>query len=515
MRTGRGPTSPGAGWTPTARADGTAGFDHDELAAIVASSDDGIISTDLDGVVRSWNAGAAALLGWTAVEMIGRPVKMIVPANRHPELDSVLSRVAAGLPAPTRDTWRLHRDGHQVDVAVLVSLIRDAAGHPTGFAAVLRDITERKLAEREQRRLLAEATRRERWLAAISEVRLALLGGGSLDGWLDLLVRQAADLSRAEGAAVLLPDEEQGSQLTLRTTRGLLAAPGAGDDAALTSGLAAAVFESGRARSTAGELGGPAQLAVPLTTSNGVTGVLLVVRAGTGAPFDAEDIRMVEGFAAQAALALELARARADREQLALLADRERIARDLHDHVIQRLFAVGMSLQAVTGALEEGMVLTRIDSAVDELDATIRQIRSAIFSLEVQARRQPAGTRSRVLQVANEATAALGFSPRLQFSGPIDTRVPEAVVPDLLAVVREGLSNIARHAQATTAEVRLQVGDELVVCISDDGRGLGPTRRRSGLRNLQARATQRGGSFDLGDVPGGGLLLRWTVPLPR
>lgn len=515
MRIGPGPTSPGGKRAADRRADEDAWLNHDELAAIVSSSDDGIISTDLDSTIRSWNAGAEALLGWSAAEMIGRSVDAIVPANRRTELDSVLSRVRAGLPVPTRDTRRLHRDGHQVDVAVSVSLIHDAAGQATGFAALTRDITERKLAEREQRRLLAEATRRERWLAAISEVRLALLGGGSLDDWLDLLVRQAADLSHAEGTAVLLADDEQGSQLTVRTTRGLLAAPRPGDDPAPVWELATAVFRSGRPRSTADQADSPPQLAVPLSTSTGVAGVLLVVRGGGGAAFDAEDVRMVEGFAEQAALALELARARADREQLVLVADRERIARDLHDHVIQRLFAVGMSLQAVTGALEEGVVLQRIDSAVDELDATIRQVRSAIFSLEVQAQRHPVGTRARVLQVATEATAALGFNPRLQFSGPVDAQVPDEVVPDVLAVVREGLSNVARHARATTAEVTVGVGDELVVCISDDGRGLGPTQRRSGLGNLRARATQRGGTLDLSDVPGGGLLLRWAVPLPR
>lgn len=491
--------SPGGAWQ-----------DHGELAAIVSSLDDGIISAGLDGTVRSWNAGAEALLGWSALEMIGRPMTDVVPANRRAELDSLLSRVRAGLAVPTRDTRRLHRDGHEVDVALSVSLIQDSRGEATGFAVLVRDITERKLAEREQRRLLAEATRRERWLSAISEVRLAILGGGALDDWLELLVRQASDLSGATGAAVLLPEDSSGGGLSVRTTRGLAA--GESHQHGLPT-LAAAVFRTGRARSSAGSALGP-QLAVPLATSTGIGGVLAVVRQPGERPFDAEDIRMVEGFSEQAALALELARAREDRQQLALVADRERIARDLHDHVIQRLFAVGMSLQAVTGTLEDGPVLERIDRAVDDLDATIRQVRSAIFSLEVQAQHNDATIRARILRVASEASAALGFSPRLQFNGPIDTKVPPELVPDVLAVIRECLSNAARHAEASAAEVAVSVDEDLLVAVSDNGRGLVESDRSSGLANLRSRAQQHEGDLALTEVPGGGLLVRWRVPLP-
>lgn len=224
---------------------------------------------------------------------------------------------------------------------------------------------------------------------------------------------------------------------------------------------------------------------------------------------------MVETLAQQAELALEFASAQSDRDQLALIADRERIARDLHDHVIQRLFAVGMALQAATHSITDSRALERINDSVEELDATIRDVRSTIFSLEIRAaQRVESSTRSRILDVASMAAESLGFQPRLQFDGPVDTRVPEEMVPDVLAVVRESLSNTARHAAASTVEVRIVVKDELVITVTDDGKGLEGATRSSGLANLRARAEGRSGTMLVSSTGERGTRLEWRVPLP-
>jgi signal transduction histidine kinase len=231
--------------------------------------------------------------------------------------------------------------------------------------------------------------------------------------------------------------------------------------------------------------------------------------------FSPEEIRLVESFGQQAGLAIELDRAQNDREQLAVLGDRERIARDLHDHVVQRLFAVGMALQAASRSITDTTALDRIGESIEELDATIRDVRSTIFSLALRTDdRVGTSTRARLLDVTSLAAQGLGFQPRLQFDGPIDTRVPEELVPDALAVVREGLSNAARHARASRVEVRVDVNNDLTITVTDNGVGIGPITRSSGLANLRARAEAHGGSMTVEKVDKRGTRLRWNVPLP-
>jgi signal transduction histidine kinase len=254
-------------------------------------------------------------------------------------------------------------------------------------------------------------------------------------------------------------------------------------------------------------------LLVPINTSHGVGGVLGVVRQAGRVPFNPEEVRVVESFGQQAGLAIDLDRAQTDREQLALIGDRERIARDLHDHVIQRLFAVGMSLQSASHSITDQTVLERIGESVEELDATIRDVRSTIFSLSLRATEKgDSSARARILDVASAAVPALGFQPRLQFDGPVDTKVAEELVPDILAVVREALSNTARHAHASRVDVRVDAHDDLVITITDDGDGIGEITRTSGLANLQARAETRGGTMTVGRGDDHGTRLCWRVP---
>ncbi|WP_285564912.1 sensor histidine kinase, partial [Actinomadura rubrobrunea] len=204
--------------------------------------------------------------------------------------------------------------------------------------------------------------------------------------------------------------------------------------------------------------------------------------------------RLLEAFAGQAAVALELADRRRDAERLALLEDRDRIARDLHDTVIQRLFATAMTLMSAGKITQRRDVAVRVQRAVDDLDDTIRQIRSTIFAL--QAGPDEEGLRSRLHAVVDEAADHLGFAPSVRLDGLLDTAVSDEVGEHLLAVAREALSNVARHARAREAQVAVDVrDDEVVLRVEDDGVGLCEGGRRSGLRNMAERAERLGGSF--------------------
>jgi signal transduction histidine kinase len=254
---------------------------------------------------------------------------------------------------------------------------------------------------------------------------------------------------------------------------------------------------------------GPAMVA-PLGRSDVLHGVLIV---GHGARHDArnDDVALLSSFADQAALALERARAQEERELLVVLEDRERIARDLHDVVIQRLFATGMELQSTVPHTTRPEVAKRINNAVDALDATIRDIRRSIFEL-----RTPLGVslRTELRDAVDAAAGVLGFQPVLDTSGPVDSAVPDDIVPEILAVVREALANVARHAKAHTVRVSVRAADgQVAVVVQDDGVGADAALARGGLVNLQDRAADLGGTFEVRHAEGAGTVIDWRVPL--
>jgi signal transduction histidine kinase len=254
-------------------------------------------------------------------------------------------------------------------------------------------------------------------------------------------------------------------------------------------------------------------LLVPLTSSHEVLGVLLVAKKTGNPQFDADDVAATTGFAAQAAVALELAKARDDRDRLALLEDRDRIARDLHDLVIQRLFATGLGLQATAQRAREPEVAQRLTSYVTALDDTIREIRQTIFSLR-SAEEKGGSLRHEVLGILQEAAEVLGFEPSVYFDGPVDSAVPTAVAGQVGAVLREALTNIGRHAAASSARVELAVtGAAVRLTVRDDGVGLPEHRHDSGLDNLNKRAEELGGWLDARTVEPHGTELVWQVPL--
>lgn len=207
----------------------------------------------------------------------------------------------------------------------------------------------------------------------------------------------------------------------------------------------------------------------------------------------------------------ELAAARITRE---VLADRDRMARDLHDRVIQRIFGAALTLQGAASLAGHPGMAVRIEAVIHELDLSIEEIRSAIFTLQ-RGPQSPASLRAEILDLVANAAQALGFAPTASFSGPVDTVVPDEVAAQVLAVAREALSNIARHAHASAAEITLSADRELVLEVTDNGRGMGGTTRRSGLRNLRDRAAALGGTFDLSGAANAGTTLVWRVPLPR
>ena len=257
---------------------------------------------------------------------------------------------------------------------------------------------------------------------------------------------------------------------------------------------------------------GPAIL-FPLGKPGDVRGVFTVGREPGAMPLPPQAIEMISTFAGQAAIGLELAEHRSDAERLAILQDRDRIARDLHDLVIQRLYATGMSLQGAMPLLTRPEAAGRVSSAVDALDETIRDIRSAIFSLQARGDSRPQSLRAQVLEVVDEMSVPLGFPPSLRLVGPLDETVPSEVGEHLLGALREGLSNAARHAHASRVDVTVQADSELALRVHDNGTGMGTSTRRSGLANLAERAAELDGKLEITSADGGGTQLDWRVPL--
>ena len=256
-------------------------------------------------------------------------------------------------------------------------------------------------------------------------------------------------------------------------------------------------------------------LGVPIRVRDDVFGNLYLTDKRSGDVFTDVDEELAVGLAAAAGVAIENARLHTRLHELGLVEDRERIARDLHDTVIQRLFATGMSLQGAIRlvATDPNGAAGRIEGAVDDLDLTVKHIRTAIFGLE-HGRVSGGGLRSRVISLVHEAAGPLGFEPRLLLDGPVDTGIDEPVAPELLATLREALSNVARHAKASRVEVELIVDADVCLRVTDDG--VGPpddtTPRGSGLANMAARAERLGGALRIGPGPGAGTVLEWRAP---
>ncbi|GAB3846337.1 two-component system sensor histidine kinase [Micromonospora andamanensis] len=373
----------------------------------------------------------------------------------------------------------------------------------------------------ENARLYALAHRRERWLAATAEITSLLLGEVRRTDALTLVARRAREVAEAELALVLLYDEEadtftvdvvDGVGTQARALVGtVLPAADTSFAGPVAQGRHDSVEDLAHAAPWPAVLHtGPAVIS-PLATADTLHGVLVIAhRPDHGGATD-DDVTLLGSFAGQAALAMERARGQEEREQLVVLEDRERIARDLHDVVIQRLFATGLQLQSSVPLTARPEVAKRINAAVDDLDTTIKDIRRTIFELRTP---MSAALRTEIREAVEAAAESLGFRPRLELTGPIDSAVPDEVRPELVAVLREALSNAVRHAEATAVSVAVHVdATRVTVIVTDNGVGCDPAAARGGLVNLRERAERHAGTFEVRAAEPHGTELRWSVPL--
>ncbi|MFI8280513.1 GAF domain-containing protein [Streptomyces sp. NPDC085929] len=445
-------------------------------------------------------------------ELSEHPASYGFPAN-HPPMHSFL-----GVPIRVRD-----------DVFGNLYLTEKRGGmeFDTEDEAVLSTLAVAAGIAIENARLFEDVRLRERWMAANADITSALLSGSPESEVLEGMLERSKDITGADlgvfylvgaggdlrGSLSLGEGAEAHRGIVLPSIAGTLAEAALSEDGLV---VVSDVAHDERVQVQPERWGGfgPA-VAVAIGTKEHLSGVLILARLRGRAAFGSLEVGALAGFAGQAALALELADRRRDAEQMSLLEDHDRIARDLHDLAIQRLFATGMTLQSAQRFVEHPQASERLTRAIDDLDATIKIIRSTIFGLR---EREIPGVlpklRLRVVQAMDQAAVVLGFAPALRMEGLIDTDVPSAVADEVIAVIGEALTNVARHAQAGHADVSITAADGAVtVEVGDDGIGMRGGGRRSGLRNLAERAERLGGELCTEGRPGGGTRLVWRVPL--
>jgi signal transduction histidine kinase len=376
----------------------------------------------------------------------------------------------------------------------------------------------------ENARLHEEARRREEWLAATAEISGQLSGRDAKEESLQLVADRARAVAAADVAWIVVGTADD---LEVRAVSGPPVSLVELNAVSLDRSLSREVLRTGRpvvVENTAEDsrsrtlshiekwpVVGPAIL-VPLRTDDVVVGALgLAWQPENDARFHEVDARLPASFAEQAALALQMLRSKDAEQRLAVFEDRDRIGRDLHDLVIQRLFAIGLSLQSVGRISDVPQVTSRVEAAVDDLDATIKDIRRSIFALG--AHEGTADLQTELTKMVDRAAGTMKFRPTLQVDGPLRTLVSEETAPHLLAVLAETLSNASRHANARHVSVSVHVSDLVRLVVTDDGQGLPEEVRESGLRNIRERAEKLGGTCTVESAAGSGTTVCWSVPL--
>jgi len=380
-------------------------------------------------------------------------------------------------------------------------------------------------------RLYDEARARGRWLEAVAAMGRDLLRpvDGDEDSGLDLVAQRALEAAGAQLAVIGFPTGDSLHCAAAATTTGSVAHL-VGATVQLRAGVLDPVRSTGESATLAAppllhtdaaagaaapwSLLGPTLVAALGPAGEG-QGVILLSRPPASVGYSRTDVEMSAVFGTQMSLALELASVHRMREEQAVLGDRDRIARDLHDLVIQRLFAAGLSMQSLRRFTSDPIALDRINAVTTELDDTIRELRDTIYSLRGMAQ-DTMTLSSRILAVIKEGAQGLAFAPRIRLSGPIDAPLADDLSGSLLAVISEGLSNAARHSQASAIDISVDARpDRIKLVIADNGRGFSKPVRRSGLDNLKERAVLLGGSFSVRSVPGDGTRLRWSAPVQK
>lgn len=398
----------------------------------------------------------------------------------------------------------------------------------------------------ENARLYERTRTRERWQGAVADVANAVLGGSGADEVLSLIANRSRALTKADVVLVALqepdglaveivdargvPEEGSGtvSPAVQRTTQQVLEALAQWPEQRVPAGsVIYDILDNGDRRviehaedvlgtGVDGASLGPA-LVIPLSTADRILGVLVLICVDDHVYIPDDLVDLAASFGSQAAVTLVLAEARREHERLAVYEDRDRIARDLHDLVIQRLFATGMMLQGTTRIDDvPEAAAERVSRAVDELDETIKEIRQTIFALHEPVEGPSSSARGRVLRETSQSAALLGFEPSVRFAGPVDSMLDAEIIEHLVAALREALANAAKHADAQRVEVVVQIeGGDVVLVVTDDGVGIDDEHsgRRSGVANIGSRAHDLGGSCRVERVSvEGGTRMTWRVP---
>jgi two-component system, NarL family, sensor histidine kinase DevS len=365
-------------------------------------------------------------------------------------------------------------------------------------------------------RLYEQSKARQSWIEATRDIGTELLSGADPATVFRLIASEALQLSNAMTTLVAVPGDHEVpatevTDLVVVATAGDPIAQGAQAIPVAGTPIGEAFLRRTPSRLDSIGIGGagPA-LVLPLRTTDTVAGVLVALRRDDAYPFTAEQLDMMAAFADQAALAWQLASTQRQMRELDILTDRDRIARDLHDHVIQRLLAVGLSLQGTIPRARTPEVQQRLTECVDDLQQVIQEIRTAIFDLHGGL----SGT-TRLRQRIDEAVAQFSsqkLRTTVQFVGPLSV-IDAGLADHAEAVVREAVSNAVRHANATKLSVSVIVEDEFTIEVVDNGRGIPADITGSGLTNLRKRAEDVGGAFTIENASGGGTALRWSAPL--
>ncbi|MGO4617157.1 GAF domain-containing sensor histidine kinase [Nocardia sp. 2YAB30] len=380
----------------------------------------------------------------------------------------------------------------------------------------------------ENARLYEQSRLRQQWLAATWDVATELLEGGEPGEVLDLVAERALALTESAYTFLALPEDtdiphDEVAELVVVAAAGSGREELIGRRIPLEQSRAGEAFREGRMiavdkRSYFRLFGSTTQLGpaliLPLRAGRSVLGVLATIRPADATLLDAPAVSMMAAIADQAALALRLVDTQRRMRELDVLSDRDRIARGLHDDVIQRLFAVGLSLQGTVQRARAPEIKSRLMEAVDDVQAIVQDIRHSIFDLQSNTTADSSKYRKHVHGIIVDMTAESGLRTTVRLAGPVTVLAPP-LSDDVEAVLREAVSNVVRHASATTVSVELRVGDDVTVEVTDDGIGLcDDITRRSGLANLATRAEQAGGCFSIESRPSGGTVLRWSAPLP-
>lgn len=436
------------------------------------------------------------------------PASVGFPPN-HPPMRTFL-----GVPVRTRSevfgnlylTEKQNGEPFTEDDEVLVQALAAAAGSAIDNA-----------------RLYEQSRSRLSWIEATRDLATEMLSGADPGSALQIIAAEAVKLTSAESAVVAVPLDDEAAladvtELVVTETAGVVDVQRGQTALSVKVPAVSRAFHDGRPQNVdrldiemAGvNTAGPA-LVLPLRTTDTVAGVVIVLRTEGAWPFTNEQLDMTAAFVDQAALAWQLGASQRQTHELDILTDRDRIARDLHDHVIQRLFAVGLSLQGTVHRARSPEVKERLAQGIDDLQAVIQEIRTAIFDLHDGS---PGRTRlrQRIEEIVTQSVP-LTMRTRLQFSGPLSI-VDAALADHAEAVVREAVSNAVRHSGGTELSVDVSLGDDLCIEVADNGRGMPAERTESGLHNLRRRAEECGGVFRAENSAGGGTTVRWSAPLP-